>query len=354
MTDLLRQTLDGIGYLDKFAQLAARTRQDKLTKPKRSLGRLEELSIQIAGIKGEPIPSIHHKAIITMAGDHGVVMEGVSAFPQEVTSQMVWNFLCGGAGINVLARYVGARVVVVDMGVATELKPHPGLVPKKVNLGTRNFTQGPAMTPEEAFRSIEAGIEVVTKEVEEGLDIVGTGDMGIGNTTPSSAITTVITGKPVREVTGRGTGIGDSQWEHKVGIIQRALEVNQPDPQDPIDVLAKVGGFEIGGLIGVILGAAAHRVPVVIDGFISGAAALIAAKLSPGVRDFLIASHVSAEVGHRAVLEHLGLKPLLDLNLRLGEGTGAALGIFLAEAAVRILAEMAAFAEAGVSERKEG
>jgi nicotinate-nucleotide--dimethylbenzimidazole phosphoribosyltransferase len=328
----------------------AQARQDELTKPKESLGRLEELSVKIAGIKGEALPTLKHKAIITMAADHGVVAEGVSLYPQEVTKQMVFNFLGGGAGINVLARYIGARVVVVDMGVVGGFEPHPALTCKMIDFGTKNMTQGPAMSRQQALDAIEGGIAVVETEVTHGLDIVGTGDMGIGNTTASSAICAAITGKPVGEVTGRGTGIDDRQLAHKVKVIERALSVNQPEPSDTLDVLSKVGGFEIGGLAGVILAAAAHRIPVVIDGFISGAAALIAVGLSPLVKDYLIAAHASVECGHRILLEHLGLSPLLDLKMRLGEGTGAVLGIFLAEAGVRILKEMATFSEAGVSE----
>jgi len=353
MTQLLTNTIEMIKPLDEGAMAEARARQDRLTKPQGSLGRLEELSIQLAGIQGKPIPQIRHKAIITMAGDHGVVAEGVSAFPQEVTAQMVYNFLGGGAGINVITRQVGARIIVVDMGVVTELEPDPQLLSRKIAPGTQNMSQGPAMTREQAAKAIETGIEIVTTEVAKGLDIVGTGDMGIGNTTASSAVCAVMTGKPVAEVTGRGTGIADKQLTHKVKVISRALAVNRPDPKQPLDVLAKVGGFEIGGLVGVMLAAAAHRVPVVIDGFISGAAALIATALSPELKDFLIAAHVSAEAGHQLLLRHLGLKPLLDLGMRLGEGTGAALGIFLAEAAARILAEMSTFAEARVSGRDE-
>ena len=249
-----------------------------------------------------------------------------------------------------IVRQVGARIVVVDMGVASDLKPDPQLLVRKVGPGTRNIAIGPAMTTEQAVKAIETGIEIVSDEVARGLDIVGTGDMGIGNTTSSSAICAVMTGKPMTEVTGRGTGLTDEQLAHKVEVISRALAVNHPDPTQPLEVLAKVGGFEIGGLVGVMLAAAAHRVPVVIDGFISGAAALIALALAPGLKDFLIAAHVSTEAGHQVLLKHLGLKPLLDLEMRLGEGTGAALGIFLAEAAVRILAEMSTFAEAEVSE----
>lgn len=336
--------------LNAEAMADARARQDTLTKPPGSLGRLEELSIQLAGIQGRAIPRIKHKAVITMAGDHGVVAEKVGNWPQEVTAQMVYNFLRGGAGINVLARQAGARVIVVDMGVATKLKADRRLVSSNIGRGTGNIAAGPAMTLEQAERAVEAGIKLVGEEAEKGLDIVGTGDMGIGNTSASSAICAAITGKPAEAVTGRGTGLSDKQLSHKAEVIRRALELNHPDPGRPLEVLARVGGFEIGGLAGVMLGAAARRVPVVIDGFVSGAAALIATSICPTLKDYLIASHLSAEAGHHLVLEHLGLQPLLDLRLRLGEGTGAALGIFLAEAAARVLAEMATFTEAGVSE----
>lgn len=350
----LEQVIWEIKPLDEGAMAVARARQDALTKPLRSLGRLEELSVKVAGIKGEPMPRLSRRAIVTMASDHGVAAEGVSAYPQEVTAQMVHNFLRGGAGINVLARHVGARVVVVDMGVARTLEAHPALVSRKIACGTQNMAQRPAMTRQQAVNSIEVGLEIVEREVEKGLDIIGTGDMGIGNTTPSSAITAVITGEPVPKVTGRGTGLDDRQLAMKVAVIERALRVNQPNPNDPLDVLSKVGGFEIGGLSGVILGAAMHRIPIVIDGFISGAAALVAAGLAPVVRDYLVASHISVEIGHQAILEHLGLRPLLALELRLGEGTGAALGIFLVEAAARVLTDMATFSEAGVSQAEVG
>ena len=353
MNNLRQHTIEMIKPLDEAAMAKARARQDTLTKPPGSLGRLEELSIQLAGIQRKPIPQIKHKAIITMAGDHGVVAEKIGNWPQEVTAQMVANFLNGGAGINIIARQVGTRVVVVDMGVATELKPNPQLLSRKVGLGTRNMALGPAMTAGQAVKAIENGIEIVTSEISKGLDIVGTGDMGIGNTTASSAICAAMTEKPVAEVTGRGTGLTDEQLAHKVEVINRALTVNHPDPTQPLDVLAKVGGFEIGGLVGVMLGAAANRTPVVIDGFISGAAALIATALAPAVAGYLIPAHLSAESGHRLLLEYLGLKPLLNLGMRLGEGTGAALGIFLAETATKILAEMTTFAEAGVSEGDE-
>jgi nicotinate-nucleotide--dimethylbenzimidazole phosphoribosyltransferase len=338
---------------DERAQTQARARQDTLTKPQGSLGRLEELSVQIAGITGDPLPRIRHKVIVTMAGDHGVVAEGVSAYPQEVTPQMVYNFLRGGAGINVLARHVGARVVVVDMGVAADLEPYPDLVSKKIALGTGNIAHGPAMSREQAIRSVLVGAEIVEAEMVRGLDILGTGDMGIGNTTPSAAIAAALTGRSPAEIVGRGTGVDDAGLSRKVAAVERALAINQPNPCDALDVLAKVGGFEIGGLAGAMLAAAAHRWPVVIDGFISGAAAMIAVGLAPQIRPYLIAAHRSQERGHRLMLEWLSLEPLLDLDLRLGEGTGAALGISLAEAACNILAEMATFGEAGVSEKNE-
>ncbi|MBI2955150.1 MAG: nicotinate-nucleotide--dimethylbenzimidazole phosphoribosyltransferase [Chloroflexi bacterium] len=346
----LWEKIESVGPLDETAMAAARERQDTLTKPLGSLGRLEELSVKVAGIRQMATPRISDKAIITMAGDHGVAADGVSAYPSEVTPQMVYNFLRGGAAINVLARHVGARVVVVDMGVAVDLEPHPDLIVRKIGYGTRNIAVGPAMTKEEAVLAIEAGIEIVEAEIARGLDIVATGDMGIGNTTPSSAIVAAVTGQAVSSVTGRGTGLDDVRLRAKIETIERALCVNQPDPRDGLDILAKVGGYEIGGLAGVIIGAAANRLPVVIDGFISGAAASIAVLLCPQAADYLIAAHNSVEIGHRVMLQRMGMAPLFDLNLRLGEGTGAALGISLVEAATRLLSEMATFAEAAVSE----
>ena len=345
----LKKTIQRIGPLDREAMKAAQGRQDRLTKPPGALGRLEELSVRLAGITGVVTPRLEHKAIVVMAADHGVVAEGVSLYPQDVTPQMVANFLGGGAAINALARQAGARVVVVDMGIAAEIEPHPHLISRKTALGTRDLVRGPAMTREEAIAAVEAGIDVLRLEVEKGLDIVGTGDMGIGNTTASSAITAAITGEAVAGVTGRGTGLGDVQLDHKVRSIEEALRVNRPDSSDGLDVVAKVGGFEIAGLAGLIIGAAAHRIPIVIDGFISGAAALVATTLAPNARDYLIAAHVSTERGHPVLLRHLGLQPLLSLDMRLGEGTGAALAMFIIEAAVTVLAEMATFDEAGVS-----
>ena len=351
MSELLHCTIEAIRSLDGEAMSKVRLRQDRLTKPRGSLGRLEELSIKIAGITGKEAPRIEQKVIVVMAGDHGVVAEGVSAYPQEVTAQMVDNFLRGGAGINVFARHIGARVVVVDMGIAANFEPHPSLISKKVAFGTGNMAKGPAMSREQALRAIDGGIEVINGEMTKGLDIVGVGDMGIGNTTPSSAICAAITSLPAAEVTGRGTGIGDEQLASKVRVIETALALNKPNPKDAIDVLAKMGGFEIGGIVGVILGAAAQRIPVVIDGFVASAAALIAAGLCPRAKDYLIAAHMSAEVGHKAMLAHLGLKPILDLGMRLGEGTGAALTISIIEAATKALVEMDTFVDAGVSEK---
>jgi len=348
--DKIGRVISEIRLLDKGAMEEARRRQDSLTKPRGSMGQLESLSIQIAGIKGEARPRIHHKVIFTLASDHGVTKERVSAYPSEVTAQMVYNFLRGGAAINVLSRHIGARVVIADLGVASMIEAHPELKNKKVAMGTRNIAEGPAMSREEAVRAIESGIELVEEELPKGIDILGTGDMGIGNTTSSSAIAAVLTGADVKKVTGRGTGLDEEGWRRKIKVIQKALEINKPNPDDPIDILSKVGGFEIGGLVGVILAGAKNRIPVVIDGFISGAAALIATSLSQAVKSYLIASHQSAEPGHKIILKHLGLTPLFDLDLRLGEGTGAALGIFLAEASLKILNEMATFKEAGVSQ----
>jgi nicotinate-nucleotide--dimethylbenzimidazole phosphoribosyltransferase len=353
MSSLIDTTVKNILPLDNNSMSAARARQDTLTKPLGSLGRLEELSIQLAGIQGKPRPQIKHKAVITMAADHGVVAEGTSAYPQEVTVQMVANFLHGGAAINVITKQIGARVIIVDMGVAADMGNVAGLIRRRIGPGTANMCRGPAMTTAQAVQALETGIEIVETEIKKGLDIVGTGEMGIGNTTASSAICAVMTGETVEAVTGRGTGLDDRQLQNKVEKINRVLDVNSPDPTIPLEVLAKVGGFEIGGLAGVMLGAAAHRIPVVIDGFISGAAALIAAGLSPQIKDYFIPAHVSAEPGHRLLLKHLSLTPLLDLRMRLGEGTGAALGISLAETACRILSEMSTFAEAGVSEKEE-
>lgn len=348
----LEETIKAIKPLDETAMRAARARQDTLTKPRGSLGRLEELSIQLAGMKADPFPLVERKAVIVMAADHGVAREGVSAYPSDVTAQMVLNFLHGGAAINVLARQAGARVTIVDIGVAVEFEPMPGLIRGKVMCGTRNSAQGPAMTRAEAAQALQVGVDVLNEEAARGLDMVATGDMGIGNTTPSSAIVAAMTGLPVAQVVGRGTGIDDQALERKIRVIERALDLNRPDANDALDVLHKVGGLEIAGLAGVMIAAASWRIPIVVDGFISTAAAMIAVGLAPGVRDYLIGAHQSVEIGHQAMLKHLNLAPLLDLNLRLGEGTGSALAFHLIEASARILREMATFEEAGVRDKE--
>jgi nicotinate-nucleotide--dimethylbenzimidazole phosphoribosyltransferase len=338
--------------LDDEAMEEARQRQQVLTKPVGSLGRLEDLAIQIAGIQRRSLPSTERKAVIVMAGDHGVTAENVSAYPSTVTPQMVYNFLRGGAAINALAQQVGARVVIVDVGVAGKID-HPDLLARKVALGTANMARGSAMTRLQMLEALYVGLDVLDEQVSQGLDLVATGDMGIGNTTSSSAITAAILGLPAELVTGRGTGLNDAQLEHKIQVIERALALNTPDVEDPLDVLTKVGGLEIAGLVGVILGAAARRIPVVIDGFISGVAALIATELCPAVRSYLIAGHASVERGHIFQLRKMGLTPLLDLGLRLGEGTGAALAINIIEGALRTHREMLTFTEAGVSNRED-
>lgn len=330
-------------------------RLDNLTKPQGSLGRLEELAKLIVGITAQKNPQIKNKVIFTLAADHGVTEEGISAYPKEVTLQMVYNFLNGGAGINVLAKHVGARVVVVDMGVAEIVRSPESVVgrfkDKKVNYGTKNFTKGPAMSRQEAIKAVETGIELLEEEIPLGVDIVGTGEMGIGNTTASSAIASVFCEKPLTQLVDRGAGLAVADLKKKIAVIEKALEINRPDKNDPLDVLSKVGGFEIAGLTGIILASAARRIPVVIDGFISSAAALLAYRIQPKAKDYMIAAHCSAEKGHRCILEYMGLAPLLDLGLRLGEGTGAALAMDIVEASVKILTQMATFSSAKVSER---
>ncbi|HEX4143603.1 MAG TPA: nicotinate-nucleotide--dimethylbenzimidazole phosphoribosyltransferase [Pirellulales bacterium] len=349
----LDELVSRIGPVDQNAATAARARQDSLTKPTGSLGRLETLVVQIAGITGRPLPQLTHKVIVTMAGDHGVVAEGVSAYPQAVTAQMVQNFLRGGAAINVLARQAGARVVVTDVGVATDLPASPNLIAKKVRRGTANIAHGPAMTSDEALAAIRVGVEVIEAELDRGLDILALGEMGIGNTTAAAAIAVVLTDREPAEMVGRGTGLDSAGVARKQAVVERALAVNRPDRDLPLDVLAKVGGLEIAALAGAALAAAAHRRPVVVDGYPSTAAAMIAAALAPALRPYLIAAHRSQEAGHQAMLAWLGLESLLDLGLRLGEGTGAALALLLIEAACRTSREMATFAEAGVSSREE-
>ncbi|HEY5002230.1 MAG TPA: nicotinate-nucleotide--dimethylbenzimidazole phosphoribosyltransferase [Ktedonobacteraceae bacterium] len=348
----IRDLATQIEPLDNTIMEQARMRQEVLTKPAGSLGRLEALAIQIAGITRQVTPVIERKVVIVMAGDHGVTAEGVSAYPSAVTAQMVHNFLHGGAAINALARQAKAKVVIVDVGVATELHS-PDLVERKVAYGTANMAIGPAMTQEQMLEAISAGIDTLEAQVQQGVELVATGEMGIGNTTAASAITAAILQLPVERVTGRGTGLDDEQLAHKVRVIERALATNAPDAHNPLDVLTKVGGLEIAGLVGVLLAAGAKRIPVVIDGFITGAAALVATELSPHLANYLIAGHTSVEQGHGHILKHLGLHPLLNLELRLGEGTGATLAMGIIEGALCTHREMLTFAEAGVSERTD-
>jgi nicotinate-nucleotide--dimethylbenzimidazole phosphoribosyltransferase len=349
-----QKLLDRIPCADASAGEIAQRRLDELTKPAGSLGRLEDLARRLAEITGVCPPAFAHPVIFTLAADHGVVEEGVSAYPQIVTAQMVENFLRGGAAINVLARHAGARVVIADLGIAVPLVAHPSLRSFRNGAGTRNMSREPAMTREKACAAIDAGIALIESERPSGLDLIGTGEMGIGNTTAASAMVAVLTGAAVGDVTGPGTGLDEEGRRRKVEVIERALQVNAPDPTDALDVLAKIGGFEIAGLVGVVLAAAAHRIPVIVDGFIATAAALAAVRLAPAARYCLLASHRSAEPGHRHALGALGLDPYLDLGMRLGEGTGAALCIDLARAAVKILTEMATFKSAGVSTSRQG
>lgn len=353
MRDRLLEVIAAVGAPDPAAMRAAQERLDQLTKPRGSLGALEALAVRLAGVTGRARPRFPARAIFVFAADHGVAVENVSAYPQAVTAQMVMNFLAGGAAINVLARRVGARVVVADLGVATDLPAHPDLIVRKIGYGTHNLATGPAMTRSQATEAIEAGVEIARAEVQRGLDLIATGDMGIANTTSAAAVAAAFMGLPASAVTGHGTGVDDAGWRRKVAVVERALAVNQPNTGDPIDVLAKVGGFEIAGLVGVMLAGGAHRLPVVIDGYIAGASALVAVALCPKLAAYLIAAHCSAEPGHSQVLAHLGLTPLLDLGLRLGEGTGAALAIHLIDAAAALVDEMATFAEAGVSNRPD-
>lgn len=349
---LLERTVKKIYPQNSELRETAEDRLNNLVLPHWSLGDLMDLAVDIAGMTGTMTPAVKRKAIITMAGDHGVVAEKISKYPSEVTPQMVYNFVNGGAGINALAGQAGAEVHIVDMGVAadlTDLVSAGKIINKKVGLGTGNIAIGPAMSKAMATRAVESGIDIAN-DLAATIDLFGTGDMGIGNTTPSTAIAAVCTGKPVEELTGRGTGLDDQQLAHKITVIKKALAVNSVDKRDGLDILAKVGGFEIGGIAGLILGAAANRKPVLVDGFISTAGALIAYKIEPFIRDYLIFSHRSVEQGHKAMQELLGCKkPLLDLNFRLGEGTGAAVAMNLVEGAVAILTEVATFEEAAVS-----
>ncbi len=357
---LLAETCRAIVPVDEDAARRMQQCLNGKTKPRGSLGVLEDLACRVASVYGTESPPLPRKAVVVMAADHGVAEEGVSAYPAEVTAQMVKNFAAGGAAINVLARQADARILVVDMGVANGRRKPAGTEPTSrltpavrhspLGPGTANITRGPAMSKETAVRALEIGIGVTAELIADGIGLIGVGDMGIGNTTSASALTAVLCGVSVERVTGRGTGIDDAGRQRKIQVIERALAVNYPDPADALDTLAKIGGFEIAGLAGVLLGAAARRIPVLLDGFITGAAALIAVHLCPIIRGYLIASHRSVEPGHQAILRELDLRPLLDLEMRLGEGTGAVLAMHLVEASLRIAREMATFTAAGVTD----
>jgi nicotinate-nucleotide--dimethylbenzimidazole phosphoribosyltransferase len=329
------------------AERDARHHLDMLTKPPGSLGRLEELAARLVALRNT-VPRVERPVVFTLAADHGVVAEGVSAYPPSVTAQMVENFARGGAAVNVLARQAGARVIVADFGVASPLGEAPGLVRCALGAGTANMARGPAMTRAQAERGIEAGAHLAEAAIDDGADFLITGEMGIGSTTAASALTSAITRRPAAAVTGRGTGLDEDGWRRKIDVVERALAVNRPDPADGLDVLAKVGGFEIAGLVGVVLAGAARRVPVALDGFIAASAALVAAVLCPDAVHAMFAAHRSTEPGHDVALRHLRLTPYLDLGLRLGEGTGAVLFVHLARAAARLYTEMATFKSAGV------
>ena len=348
---MLAEVLKQIREPDAAVAAETQRRLDRLTKPQGSLGRLEELAVQYCAITGERKPAVPRAMVFTFAADHGVVDEGVSAYPRDVTAQMVLNFLRGGAGVNVLARHAGIEVRVVDIGVAHDFGAVAGLINRKVMKGTRNMLHMSAMDRSTAEQALMIGVELADDAVRQGIGLIGTGEMGIGNTTASAAIAAVMTGEAAHAVTGMGTGIDEQGRARKISVIERTLDRHRPDRHDALDVLAKVGGLEIAGMAGLILGGAAAQVPVVLDGFIAGAAALIAVGLQPRCLPYLVASHRSVERGHRVVLDKLDLKPLFDLDLRLGEGTGACLGMGLVQAAIKVLTEMATFDEAGVSER---
>jgi len=353
----LEEILKGIMPVDEKWLEKAQERTAQLVMPTRALGRLHDIAERLCGIQKTLEPSINRKSFLVMAGDHGVVDEGVSAYPQVITGEMIKTFLRGGAGINILARHVGAKVYAVDMGIIPELDPNfldsdNRLLIRKVAKGTANLAQGPAMTRHEAENSILTGFKLAGELFQKGLEILGTGDMGIGNTTPSAAIGTVITGRSLNDMVGRGTGVDDKGLQRKQDAIRRGIKVNKPDREDGLDILSKIGGFEIGGIAGCVLAGAFYNHPVVIDGFISTAGALIAHSLCPVVADYLFAGHCSDEPGHRAMLEHLGLEPILDLQMRLGEGTGGALAMGIMEGAVNIFLDVLTFDEAGVSNKE--
>ena len=354
MLDFIRNTLESIKPVSSLRLKSAQTHLDSLTKPPGSLGLLEDLAKKYVAIRDTDHPTINKKSIIVFAADHGVTAEGISAYPAEVTPQMVQNFLNGGAAINVLAKQQNAEILVVDIGVNHRFEPHPELLDRKIAFGTRNMAKEPAMTRSEAEESITIGIQIAAQLAEKDTDLLATGEMGIGNTTASSAVFSVLGGLSPKQVTGRGTGIDDATLDKKVSVIQQAIDKHAPNPDDPIDILSKVGGYEIGGIMGLILGASSKNIPVVVDGFISSAGAALAIKLNPSGKDYIFSSHRSTEPGHQVFFDLHQASPLLDLKMRLGEGTGAALAFNLIEAGVRIYSEMATFQSASISNSNEG
>ncbi len=348
----LQEKLKQIQPLDLEIMDRTQVRLDDLTKPPGSLGIMEEIALTIAGITGREQPEIHRKTALLMAADHGVVEEGVSAYPSAVTAQMVLNFLNGGAAMNVLSRHAGAELVVMDVGVASDLPDHPMLWKKKVAYGTKNMAKEPAMTQVQALEAIKNGYELAEYYIEKGSELIGTGEMGIGNTTSSTALLVHFSGVPVLDVVGRGTGVDDERLKLKIKAIEGALKQNKPSCE-PLDALTCVGGLEIAALVGVYLACAVKRVPAVVDGFISAAAALVASRMHPCIRDYMLASHLSEEPGHRLMLELIGIRPMLHMKMRLGEGTGAALAMNIIEASLKLLKEMATFSSAGVSDALE-
>jgi nicotinate-nucleotide--dimethylbenzimidazole phosphoribosyltransferase len=346
---LLKEALEAISGLNRAKMELTQRRLDSLTKPLGSLGRLEDMVRQLAGITGDTLPKVNRKAVVIMCADNGVTEEGVSSCPKSVTATVTQNFMRGITGINVLARHAGAEILVVDIGVDEEISD-PGIIKRKIRRGTWNIKNGPAMTREEAVRAMEIGIEMVGRLREKGVNLLGTGEMGIGNTTTSSAVATVLTGREAGEMIGKGAGLSAEAFEHKKEVVRQAIAVNRPDPQDAVDVLAKLGGFDIAGLAGCFIGAAVYRIPILVDGFISAAAALVAVKIKPEVSDFIFPSHGSAEPGSRMIMEALGKEPYLQLQMRLGEGTGAVLAFHIIDAAVAAYTQMGSFEDAEIEQ----
>jgi nicotinate-nucleotide--dimethylbenzimidazole phosphoribosyltransferase len=351
--EFLDQVIASIRPIEKALQPEIQLHLDSLTKPQGSLGKLEDISLQYCLITNTIRPSLLKKKIFTFGADHGVVEEGISAFPKAVTPQMVQNMLSGSAAINVLARHVGADVCVIDIGVDEDFGNIPGLINRKIRKGTNNITKGPAMTELETKQALQVGIELAQQAADEGVSILGTGDMGIGNTTSSSALFAALLPCDVESITGKGTGISNDGLKRKIMVIKKALAINKNRLSSPLGALAALGGFEIAGICGLVLGAASRRIPVVIDGFISSASALVACRMCEPIKDYLFFSHCSNEKGHKTFYSIFGAQPILDLNMRLGEGTGAALAMSIIEASIKIYNEMATFSSAGVSEKSD-